>query len=85
MGDMRDNPNPNDPSKMPAQQFGGGDAGAVVDFFAFASTLHARMADPRYNESFGDAFDLFTNASGAGELTVSARARHRMALANRRV
>ena len=54
---------------LPPQQFSGGDAGAV-DFFAFATTLHSRMADPRYNESFGDAFDLFTNASGAGELTV---------------
>ena len=30
----------------------------------------SKMADPRYNEAFGDAFDLFTNSSGAGELTV---------------
>ena len=37
-------------------QFG---EGGEVDFFAFASTLHEKMADPRYNEAFGDAFDLF--------------------------
>jgi Ca2+-binding EF-hand superfamily protein len=38
------------------KQFGDG---PMVDFAEFASSLDAKLRDPRYNEAFGDAFDLF--------------------------
>ena len=43
------------------------DKGAV-DFVAFASSLNDKIADPRYYEAFGDAFDLL-DTSMRGELT----------------
>lgn len=39
-----------------------------VDFATFALALHGKMADPRYNDAFGDAFDLFDSGM-KGELT----------------
>lgn len=54
-----------DDLKYMLQQFN--DSGDV-DFFSFAKTLHEKMADPRYNEAFGDAFDLF-DTSKTGELS----------------
>lgn len=39
-----------------------------VDFVTFALSLYEKMNDPRYNEAFGDAFDLFDVAK-TGELT----------------
>jgi len=41
---------------------------AEVNFSAFASTLHDKMGDPRFNEAFGDAFDLF-DTTRTGELS----------------
>jgi Ca2+-binding EF-hand superfamily protein len=44
------------------KQFGDG---GRVDFVSFASSLHAKLSDSRYNEAFGDAFDLLdTNKTG---------------------
>lgn len=44
------------------RQFGDGNE---VDFFTFANSLDSKMADARYSEAFGDAFDLFdTNKQG---------------------
>jgi len=54
-----------DDLKYMLQQF---DDSGDVNFYAFASTLHAKMGDPRYNEAFGDAFDLF-DVSKLGELS----------------
>lgn len=54
-----------DDLKYMLQQF---DDTGVVDFFSFASTLHEKMGDPRYNEAFGDAFDLFDTGK-IGELS----------------
>lgn len=48
-------------------QFGSSSEGRV-DFFAFASTLHDRIGDPRYSEAWGDAFDLL-DTSKMGELS----------------
>lgn len=56
-----------DDLKYMLQQFGDGDS---IDFVAFATSLHEKMADPRYNEAFGDAFDLFSG--GMPELTSDA-------------
>lgn len=41
-----------------------------VDFVQFATSMHEKMSDPRYNEAFGDAFDLF-DTQKSGELTKS--------------
>ena len=50
------------------RQFLPGDGSTEVDFPTFALALHGKMGDPRYNEAFGDAFDLFDKGKG-GELT----------------
>lgn len=39
-----------------------------VDFVKFALTLDGKMKDPKYNEAFGDAFDLF-DITRSGELS----------------
>ena len=39
-----------------------------VDFSAFATSMHEKMADARFNEAFGDAFDLF-DSNKSGELS----------------
>ena len=38
------------------RQFG---EGPEVDFSTFAMSLHEKMGDARFNEAYGDAFDLF--------------------------
>ena len=45
-----------------------GDGSAGVDFDAFATSMHEKMADTRFNEAFGDAFDLF-DSNKSGELS----------------
>jgi len=50
------------------RQFLPGDGRSEVDFPTFALSLHSKMGDPRYNEAFGDAFDLFDTQKG-GELS----------------
>ena len=51
------------------RQFG---EGPEVGFVEFALSMHEKMSDARYNEAFGDAFDLFdtgkTGELGATEL-----------------
>lgn len=42
--------------------------GTEVDFETFASSLHDKLNDARFNEAFGDAFDIFDTAK-TGELT----------------
>lgn len=42
--------------------------GTEVDFETFASSLHEKLNDARFNEAFGDAFDIFDTAK-TGELT----------------
>lgn len=49
------------------RQFSDSGSGGV-DFSTFALALHGKMADPRYNDAFGDAFDLFDSGK-TGELT----------------
>lgn len=43
----------------------------VVDFYNFALSMDSKMRDPRYNEAFADAFDLFDKEK-KGELTMGA-------------
>lgn len=50
------------------RQFLPGEGASEVDFPTFALSLHSKMGDPRYNEAFGDAFDLFDTQKG-GELS----------------
>lgn len=53
------------------RQFGEPGSGAAdngVDFVSFALSLHEKLNDARYNEAFGDAFDLF-DVTKSGELT----------------
>jgi len=47
---------------------GAADEGEGVDFETFATSMHEKMADARFNEAFGDAFDLF-DQNKSGELT----------------
>lgn len=53
------------------RQFGEPGSGAAdngVDFISFAISLHEKLNDARFNEAFGDAFDLF-DVTKSGELT----------------
>lgn len=60
---------PEDDLKYMLRQFSSraGDTGEV-DFAAFATSMHEKMADARFNEAFGDAFDLF-DSNKSGELS----------------
>lgn len=51
------------------RQFSGRDTDDPVDFETFATNLHAKMGDARYNEAFGDAFDLLVKESPDEVLT----------------
>jgi Ca2+-binding EF-hand superfamily protein len=61
---------PDDIAYMLRQFSSDGGQGQGVNFASFALSLHQRMADPRYNEAFADAFDLFDSGK-SGELTKS--------------
>lgn len=60
---------PEDDLKYMLRQFSSraGETGEV-DFAAFATSMHEKMADARFNEAFGDAFDLF-DSNKSGELS----------------
>ena len=60
---------PEDDLKYMLRQFSSraADTGEV-DFAAFATSMHEKMADARFNEAFGDAFDLF-DSNKSGELS----------------